>query len=286
MNKLGIIGGSGLYDIPGLESVQSLNVTTRYGHPSSPIVSGKLGDLDITFIARHGTGHHLNPSEVPYRANIAALKSLGITHLVSLSAVGSLREELPPRTAVLPDQIIDMTRLRDRTFFEGGVVAHVGMADPFCPTFREALFPIAERSAPGARNGGTYLCIEGPQFSTRAESMLYRSWNAHVIGMTAMPEARLAREAGLCYATVAMVTDYDVWHDHEADVTVEVVQRVMRDNVKVSRDIIQKLAAQGLPSCVHGCHSAIEGAIITAPDVLNADALDIVSEFSSTVPSA
>lgn len=285
MNKLGIIGGSGLYDIPGLEHVEEITVDTRYGRPRSPIVAGTLDDLEIAFLARHGRGHYLNPAEVPYRANISALRSLGVTHLLSLSAVGSLQEHLPPRTAVVPDQIIDMTRVRDRTFFEGGVVAHVGLADPFCNTFRDSIFPIASQSAPGAQNGGTYLCIEGPQFSTRAESMLYRSWQADVIGMTAMPEARLAREAGLCYATIAMVTDYDVWHASEEDVTVEAVQRVMADNVEVSREIIRKIALRELPSCQCGCRTAIDGAVITAPDAISSAGLEILHQFSSLAAS-
>ncbi len=281
MNKLGIIGGSGLYEIPGLEHVEELTVETRYGRASSPIVSGTLDDLEIAFVARHGRGHQLNPTEVPYRANIAALKSIGVTHVLSLSAVGSLQEHLPPRTAVLPDQIIDMTRMRDRTFFECGVVAHIGLAEPFCTTFRDSVFPLAVQSAPYAHSGGTYLCIEGPQFSTRAESILYRSWQADVIGMTAMPEARLAREAGLCYATVAMVTDYDVWHATEEDVTVEVVQRVMAANVDVSREIIQKIALQGLPTCQCGCRTAVTGAVITAPDAMTAEGREILQQFSA-----
>lgn len=279
MNMLGIIGGSGLYEIPGMSDVEERAVENEYGRPSSPIVSGTLDGLRMAFVARHGRGHQLNPSEVPYRANIAAFKAIGVTHVLSLSAVGSLKEELPPRTAVVPDQIIDMTRLRDRTFFEGGVVAHVGLADPFCPTLRESIFSIAKQAAPGAHDGGTYLCIEGPQFSTRAESILYRSWNAHVIGMTAMPEARLAREAGLCYATVAMVTDYDVWHESEDDVSVEVVRKVMAANVEVSRAIIREVAQRGLPTCAHGCRVALEGAIITAPSVLTERARQIIETF-------
>lgn len=278
MAKLGIIGGSGLYNVPGLENVDEQSIETPYGRPSSPIMTGAINGLEIAFLARHGRGHVLNPSEVPYRANITALKALGVTHLLSLSAVGSLQEALPPRTAVLPDQIIDMTRQRDRTFFENGVVAHVGMADPFCGSLRDAVFPLAAEVAP-AVNGGTYLCIEGPQFSTRAESQLYRSWNAQVIGMTAMPEARLAREAGLCYATVAMVTDYDVWHETEEDVSVEVVQRVMADNVAAGRAIIRTLAARGLPTCEHGCRQALADAIITAPDAMSDEARSVVARF-------
>ncbi|MBA2276245.1 MAG: S-methyl-5'-thioadenosine phosphorylase, partial [Chloroflexia bacterium] len=212
---LGVIGGSGLYDLPELENVESREVETPFGFPSSPLVVGTLHGLRIAFLARHGRGHRLNPSEVPYRANIWAMRALGVSHVLSVSAVGSLREEMAPRAAVVPDQIIDRTVGRPRTFFEGGIVAHVGLADPFCPGLRDAIVASCRVHAPAVHDGGVYLCIEGPQFSTRAESNLYRAWNGAVIGMTAMPEARLAREAGLCYATAAMVTDYDVWHDTE-----------------------------------------------------------------------
>ena len=183
----------------------------------------RIGQTDVLFLARHGAGHVYSPTSVPYRANIFALKELGATHLLSLSAVGSLREDLPPRSLVTPDQIIDRTVRREHSFFESGVVAHVGLADPFCTRLRAAVGEAGELARHPVRRDGTYVCIEGPQFSTRAESSLYRSWGATVIGMTAMPEARLAREAGLCYAMLAMVTDYDVWHDAEEDVSVEVV---------------------------------------------------------------
>ncbi|MGC4190072.1 MAG: S-methyl-5'-thioadenosine phosphorylase [Thermomicrobiales bacterium] len=277
--KLGIIGGSGLYDIPGIEDVRERIVSTPWGEPSSAIVEGTLSGLPVAFLARHGRGHVLNPSEVPYRANIAALRSIGVTHVLSLSAVGSLQEHFPPRTAVIPDQLIDMTRQRARTFFENGIVAHVGLADPFCPAFRSMLAPIVADIVPSFHEGGTYVCIEGPQFSTRAESNLYRSWNAQIIGMTAMPEVRLAREAGLCYATVAMVTDYDVWHESEDDVTVEVVRRVMADNIAASREIVQRVAAAGLPICATGCVDALTGAVITAEDHLSDQARDLLAWF-------
>lgn len=280
--KLGIIGGSGLYDVPGIEHIQERTVATPWGNPSSPIVEGTLSGTPVAFLARHGRGHALNPSEVPYRANIAALRSIGVTHVLSISAVGSLQQHLPPRTAVLPDQVIDVTRGRARTFFEDGVVAHVGLADPFCPSFRTALAPIVADVVERSHDGGTYVAIEGPQFSTRAESQLYRSWNAQIIGMTAMPEVRLAREAGLCYACVAMVTDYDVWHESEDDVTVEVVQRVMADNVAAGREIVRRLAAQGLPGCDVACATALDGAIITSPDRLTAAAQERIAFFTST----
>ena len=192
----------------------------------------RIGQTDVLFLARHGVGHVYSPTSVPYRANVFALKELGATHLLSLSAVGSLREELPPRSLVTPDQIIDRTVAREHSFFESGVVAHVGLAEPFCARLRAAVGEAAELARHPARREGTYVCIEGPQFSTRAESSLYRSWGATVIGMTAMPEARLAREAGLCYAMLAMVTDYDVWHDAEEDVSVEVVSSNLRANAE------------------------------------------------------
>lgn len=277
MPVLGILGGSGLYDLPGLADVREIAVETPLGRPSAPVVTGTLGDTRLAFIARHGKGHTLSPGEVPYRANILALRSLGASHVLSVSAVGSLQEALPPRTAVVPDQVIDRTNGRTRSFFSGGVVAHVGLADPFCKAFREEVYRHVSDITDRATFGGTYLCIEGPQFSTRAESNLYRSWGASIIGMTAMPEARLAREAGLCYATLAMVTDYDVWHDSEADVTVEMVQRVLRGNVATGQEVVRRLASTGLPACDSACGAALEGAIITSPDHLSEEAAALVA---------
>lgn len=264
MTVLGIIGGSGLYDMPGLVDVTEVVLETPFGPPSAPIVTGTLGGTKVAFLARHGRGHVFAPTSVPYRANIAALRSLGVRHILSISAVGSLQESLAPRSAVVPDQIIDRTTSRVRSFFDDGVVAHVGMADPFCSSLRTLAHAQAEASTSSVVVGtGTYLCIEGPQFSTRAESRLFRSWGADVIGMTAMPEARLAREAGICYAMLAMVTDYDVWHETEEDVTVEAVQRVLHDNVDVGRSVVQRLAAAGVPACESGCRHALDYAIIT-----------------------
>lgn len=272
---LGVIGGSGLYDLPDLTDVESLAVETPFGEPSSLVVTGRLHGLRIAFVARHGRGHRLNPTELPYRANIWALRQLGVTHVLSVSAVGSLQDALSPRTAVVPDQVIDRTVSRPRTFFEDGVVAHVGLADPFCPALRRSV--VRHGSARGVKthDGGTYVCIEGPQFSTRAESNLYRSWGGAVIGMTAMPEARLAREAGLCYATAAMVTDYDVWHDTEEDVTVAMVLKVLHDNVETSRTIVRDLAKTGLPSrAACGCAQALSAAVVTAPDAISQESRD------------
>lgn len=269
MGKLGIIGGSGIYAIAGLETGQRHEVDTPFGQPSGPVRSGRIEATDVLFLSRHGDGHRLSPSEIPYRANIHALKQLGATHLVSFSAVGSLREELPPRTLVLPDQIIDRTLDRPRTFFTDGVVAHVGIADPYCHVLQASLSSAATHISQPLVGGGTYVCIEGPQFSTRAESELYRAWGASVIGMTAMPEARLAREAELCYAAVAMVTDYDVWHQHAADVTVEEVVGNMQANGTAARAVLEQLCATGLPERSCRCDRALDGAIMTAPGAID-----------------
>src|SRR5215216_1223725 len=221
--KLGIIGGSGLYNLPNLDVVDTIDVGTPFGTPSDHLTLGKLANTEIVFLPRHGAGHRHTPTELPYRANIYALKELGVTHVLSVSAVGSLQEHLAPLSIVLPDQIIDRTILRPRTFFENGIVAHVGIAEPYCPVLRARLLTCGQAIKQPMHDGGCYVCIEGPQFSTKAESNLYRSWGAAVIGMTAMPEARLAREAELCYATLAMVTDFDVWHDLAGEVTVDMV---------------------------------------------------------------
>lgn len=260
---LGVIGGTGLYDLPDLVDVQQQEVETPWGMPSSPIVTGKLTDgKDVAFLARHGIGHRFNPSEVPYRANIAALKLLGVTHILAVNAVGSLNIDMPPRSAVVPDQIIDRTAgFRDRTFFEGGVVAHVGMADPFCPHLRSGILKHAQASQELVADGGTYICIEGPQFSTRAESNLYRQFGADIIGMTAMPESRLAREAGLCYGSLAMVTDFDVWHETEDDVTLETIQRVLAENVETARNVVRGLAGEQHPEC--DCAAGTASAVMT-----------------------
>lgn len=263
---LGVIGGSGLYDLPGIEHIDTIQPETPYGPPSGPITCGTIAGNSVCFIPRHGPGHRLGPSEVPYRANLHALKQLGVSHLLSVSAVGSLREHLAPGTMVLPDQIVDRTVGRPRTFFENGVVAHVSLADPFCPAFQRTVASAARQSGIEPETGGTYICIEGPQFSTRAESNLYRQWGADIIGMTAMPEARLAREAGFCYAILATVTDYDVWHDAEADVSVESVMQVLAANVERGRQTVAELAKGQLSDCENGCASAPAMAIATHAD--------------------
>jgi len=269
---LAVIGGSGIYDLDESGTSETITLETPFGSPSGPIREAKIGETDVLFLARHGAGHVYSPTSVPYRANVFALKSLGATHVLSLSSVGSLREELSPRTLVIPDQIIDRTVSRERTFFESGVVAHVGIADPFCSHLRDALAEAADLARCGVRVDGTYVCIEGPQFSTRAESNLFRLWGASVIGMTAMPEARLAREAGLCYAMLAMVTDYDVWHDSEEDVSVEVVASNLQANSEAARAIVVQLAGSGLPERICGCKLALQHAIMTEEDQIPLEA--------------
>lgn len=269
---IGFIGGSGLYDVEGMTARREVEISTPFGYPSDKVVLGEIAGTKCAFLPRHGRGHRVSPSELPARANIYALKSLGVERLVSVSAVGSLREELRPLDLVIPDQLIDRTRERPSTFFGDGVVAHVGFADPFCANLRRAAMEAAGETAT-VHDGGVYVTIEGPQFSTRAESAMHRAWGASVVGMTAMPEARLAREAEMCYATLAFVTDYDVWRESEDDVTVEmVVQNLMR-NVETAQGIVRRIAARRPPverQC--GCGSALETAIITNRDSIPAAA--------------
>jgi 5'-methylthioadenosine phosphorylase len=265
-NMLGVIGGSGLYHLPEMEIIERREVETPYGSPSDPITIGRLSGLDIAFLPRHGASHGHTPTELPYQANIYALKAIGVTHLLTVSAVGSLKENLPPLTVVLPDQIIDRTTLRPCTFFGGGVVAHVGLADPYCAAFRDHVRNAAARIDVPMADGGTYICIEGPQFSTKAESRLFQSWGGDIIGMTAMPEARLAREAELCYATLAMVTDFDVWHETAEPVTVEMVTKNLRKNGDTARALVRAIAAAGLPGRDCACESALGFAIVTPAD--------------------
>jgi 5'-methylthioadenosine phosphorylase len=272
--KLGVIGGSGLYDLPELSDTISVDVETPFGLPSAEPRIGKIGDTEVVFLARHGRDHSYSPSNLPYQANIYALKQLGVTHVISVSAVGSLRDALPPRSLVLPDQIIDRTVIRPRTFFDRDVIAHVGIAEPYCPRLRERLAPLAKRHVQTVQTDGTYICIEGPQFSTRAESRLFRTWDASVIGMTAMPEARLAREAELCYATIALVTDYDVWHDVEAAVTVDIVVANLTANTEAARHVIGELIASGLHERTCPCGEALAGAIMTNPNAISAQERD------------
>ena len=262
---LGIIGGSGLYALDALRDVETVEVATPFGQPSDAIRVGSIAGRRVAFLSRHAPGHRLAPSEVPYAANVCALKMLGVERLVSISAVGSLREEHAPRTFVVPDQLIDRTVGRRRSFFCDGVVAHVSLADPFCPRLTSAVASAADAGQLPAHMGGAYVCIEGPQFSTRAESALFRSWGASIIGMTALPEARLAREAELCYACLAMVTDYDVWHEQEGPVSVEGVLANLQAMTDAVQRIVVALASADESACDAGCRNALAAAIVTAP---------------------
>ena len=263
---LAILGGSGLYDMPGLERVEEIAVETPYGAPSDTVVRGYLGNTALLFLPRHGRGHRVPPHGINFRANVCALKKLGATHLVSVSAVGSMKESIAPGDLVVVDQYIDLTKRRVSTFFDE-VVAHVSFADPVCPDLAAALGDAAtgvhKNGQIGVHRGGTYVCIEGPQFSTRAESLLYRSWGVSVIGMTSMPEAKLAREAELPFATLALATDYDCWHVSEEHVTVEAVLAVMRDNVDTARKAIAALAASLPDPSRSSAHGALKGAIMS-----------------------
>jgi len=263
--EIGIIGGTGLYALPGLADVRRLHVPTPFGEPSSAIVTGALHGRRVAFLARHDEGHRLLPGELPSLANIYALKRLGVERVIAVSAVGSLQERYEPQHAVLPDQLINRTRGRPSTFFGQGIAAHVGMADPFCVDLGSTLAAAAEASGVTAHRGGTLVVIEGPAFSTRAESELYRSWGAAIIGMTALPEAILAREAELCYASLCFVTDYDVWREHGEDVSAELVTRRVAANVEHARTAVSA-AIRTLPAArACDCGRALEGAILTAP---------------------
>ncbi|MBM3949057.1 MAG: S-methyl-5'-thioadenosine phosphorylase [SAR202 cluster bacterium] len=266
--KLGIIGGSGHYDLEGLTGKREVEVNTPFGPPSDSIVLGTLSGVRLAFLPRHGRGHRIDSSEIPARANIYALKSLGVERIISVNAVGSLQEDMRPLDMVVPDQIIDRTSHRASTFFGKGIVGHIAFADPYCPELRSALIETATRHQPRTHVTGTMVVMEGPAFSTRAESNLYRSWGAHIIGMTALPEAKLAREAEICYATLAQVTDYDCWHHSEESVSVELVVANLRRNVETSRRILKDLVSAIPTGRGCGCGSALQNAIITAPDTI------------------
>ena len=292
---LGVLGGSGLYDIDGLVDARADEVSTPYGMPSGPLMSGRLGEARLLFLPRHGAGHRFSPSEINYRANVYALKAAGATRVLSVSAVGSLREGMPPGDFVLADQFIDKTFRRVSTFFGDGAVGHVSFAEPTCPAFSAAVAAAAAetgvREAPadarftpraaragddgdGKRlhRGGTYVCMEGPQFSTRAESLLHRSWGADLIGMTAVTEAKLCREAELCFASLALVTDYDSWHAEEAAVTAQAVIAVLTANVAGAKEIVRRLPTHVARAAACGCAGAAAAAIITAPEAITPEA--------------
>ena len=262
---LGVIGGSGLYELPGIHDVRPVRVSTPFGEPSDTLMRGRLGEVEVIFLPRHGVGHRLLPSEVPFRANVFALKQLGAEFLVSIGAVGSLREQLAPGHVVIPDQFIDRTVARPSTFFGDGIVVHVSLADPVCHVLADAV-EAATRAAGGTvHRGGTYLCMEGPQFSTRAESHMYRQWGADVIGMTNWQEAKLAREAELCFASLALVTDYDCWKADGEHVVIGEVLRILAANAELAQRAVAGLA-QRLPAArTCACASALQHAIITNP---------------------
>jgi 5'-methylthioadenosine phosphorylase len=281
---LGVIGGSGFYQMKGLTAVEQVELTTPFGRPSDPFFRGKLGECDVVFLSRHGRGHRLMPSELNFRANIYGMKQLGVDHLVSVSTAGSMKEELRPGDLVVPDQFIDHTFKRAATFFGGGLVAHVSLADPVCAALARELTESAREGATTVHQGGVYLCIEGPQFSTRAESNLYRRWGADVISMTAMQEARLAREAEMCYAALVLVTDYDCWHESVAAVDIGEILRVMRLNVEHAQNAVASLArriASRVRECA--CPNALRDAIVTdhavIPPKVAADLRPIIGKY-------
>ena len=269
--NIGVIGGSGLYEMEGLAEIEEVRVETPFGEPSEAITIGTLEGVRVAFLPRHGKGHRIMPTELPVRANIYALKSLGVERIISVSACGSMKGEIAPLDIVIPDQLFDRTRTRPSTFFGGGLVVHISFDEPFCPELSGLLYEAAKEVGARVHKDGTYICIEGPQFSTKGESRIYRQWGVDVIGMTAIPEAKLAREAEICYATLAMVADYDVWHEVEEPVTVEMVVRNMLQNVVMAKRVIRaalpKIPAQR--DCL--CATALRDAIITQRERIPAE---------------
>jgi 5'-methylthioadenosine phosphorylase len=264
--SIGVIGGSGLYDMEGLTRVKEVRVSTPFGPPSDAVVIGDLEGVRVAFLARHGRGHRLSPSEINYRGNIYALKKLGVERIVAVSAVGSMKEAFQPGHVVIPDQFVDLTKRRIGTFFDRGVVAHISLANPVCRDVADSLAEAARRAGATVHEGGAYLCIEGPQFSTRAESQIFRQWGVDVIGMTNLPEAKLAREAELCYATLALVTDYDCWHPEHDAVTVEAIIETLHRNVDLSRRILRAVVPALREDRKCACGRALQAAVLTARD--------------------
>lgn len=279
MNKpiLAIIGGSGLYDFPALKDATQMEVKTPFGKPSAPIIIGTLAGKEVAFLARHGIGHTLTPSEVNYRANIFALKSLGVEQIVSISACGSLREDFAPGHIVVPSQLFDFTHLRKRSFFEEGLVAHVSVSDPFCPTLSTLLYQTLSSVGADTHQGGAMITIEGPRFSTKIESNTFRAWSISLIGMTTSPEAFLAREAEICYAVMAHVTDYDVWHMTEESVNVDLVVKTLHKNTELAQQSILKLVENLGEHQDCTCNHALENAIITAKSAINKNSVKKLS---------
>ena len=268
---LGVIGGSGLYELPGIRDVRPVRVSTPFGDPSDALMRGRLGDVEVIFLPRHGVGHRILPSEVPFRANVFALKQLGAEFLLSIGAVGSLREQLAPGHVVVPDQFIDRTVARKSTFFGDGIVVHVSLADPVCATLADAVDAAAREAGGTVHRGGTYICMEGPQFSTRAESHMYRQWGADIIGMTNWQEAKLAREAELCFASLALVTDYDCWKSDAEHVVIEEVLRILAANAQLAQRAVAGVASRLPVARACPCASALQNAIITNPKLIPAE---------------
>lgn len=269
--KVGVIGGTGLYDIEGLTDIEEADIDTPFGKPSDAITTGRLEGVGIAFLPRHGKGHRISPTEIPVRANIYALKSLGVEHIIAICSAGSFKPEIKPGDLVIPDQLIDHTRSRVNSFFGKGIVAHISLAEPFCPVLSQILYHAAREVGAKVHPKGTYVAIEGPAFSTRAESQLYRSWGADIIGMTALPEAKLAREAEICYAIIARVSDYDCWHERNQPVTVDIILNVLHQITDTAKKII-KLAVTKIPEkrdCE--CATALKTAIVTAPELIPAE---------------
>ena len=269
--SIALIGGSGLYGMSGLEDTKEYDLDTPFGKPSAPIVAGTLEGTRIAFLARHGIGHHIMPTEVPYRANIYALKSLGVERVISISACSSLREEYAPGHIVIPDDIFDFTKDRIRTFFGDGLVVHVGVANPFCEELSDQVEVAVRSTGATTHRGGMFITIEGPRFSTKAESNTFRAWGMSLVGMTASPEAFLAREAEMCYSTMAHVTDYDVWHESEAPVTVDMVIQTIHKNTQFAQDAIRNLVRNSKPARTCSCGQALASALITNPKVIPAE---------------
>jgi 5'-methylthioadenosine phosphorylase len=280
---IGVIGGSGLYQMPGLEGVRAVEVKTPFGKPSDKLIRGRLGKTELVFLPRHGQGHRWLPTEVNFRANTFAMKKLGVERIISVSAVGSLRQEIAPGHVVIPDQFIDRTTLRPSTFFGRGLVAHVSLADPFCKDLSAILAAAANSEGAKVHAGGTYLCMEGPQFSTRAESHLYRNWGAHVIGMTNLQEAKLAREAEICFGTLALATDYDCWNQAAGDVEIDHVLAVLKQNVDLAQRTIRRAVTELSSARCCACASALKDAIITErariPKKLRAELRPIIGKY-------
>jgi 5'-methylthioadenosine phosphorylase len=283
--KIGVLGGTGLYQMDGLTNLREVAITTPYGNPSDVITIGELEGAEVAFLPRHGRGHRILPSEIPARANIYALKTLGVERLLSVSAVGSLKQQIAPLDMVVPDQIIDRTRLRPSTFFGDGLVGHVAYGEPFCPVLSDLLATAADDTEANVHRGGTYLVMEGPAFSTRAESRLYQSWGASIIGMTASPEAKLAREAEMCFAVLATATDYDAWHESHADVTVEMVLSNLAKNATTSQAALRKLMPRVPEQRTCDCGSALATALVTAKELVPEETLQrlgpLVSKYMS-----